>query len=289
MPTSGKRAGYWNDRVWAAIDDGVRKAVGAIRVAQKVFPSIQLADANAVPAEKFDAAQMSFTEGETKPFIELAVQFPLTNGQVNADAAGGAAINLAKLAATRLANAEDLIILQGAGSTAPGAPPGPPIPRPVAIVSGSASITPGGIVGMAGGPVIVNPGGRQPKNTGEKILQAVERAIALLRQGLQAPPFALILSTDAFAATSGSVINQVPTRNVLTSLLTGGIESTAAMPANTGLLIALGGDLTTIYLGNDPVTEPTHQTSSGQYSFRTFERIQYVARDPAAFVKLDFS
>jgi hypothetical protein len=85
------------------------------------------------------------------------------------------------------------------------------------------------------------------------------------------------------------VINGVPTKNVLTPLLAGGIYSTAAMPAHTGLLTALGGEPTTIYFGSDPATEPTHQGSSGEYSFRTFERIQYVARDPDAFVKVDFS
>jgi hypothetical protein len=60
------------------------------------------------------------------------------------------------------------------------------------------------------------------------------------------------------------------------------------MPANTGLLVALGGDPTTIYVGTDAVTEPTQQERSGLYSFREFERIQVVARDRRAFVKLDF-
>ncbi len=31
------RPGFWNDRVWESIDDGVNKAVGAIRAVQKVF------------------------------------------------------------------------------------------------------------------------------------------------------------------------------------------------------------------------------------------------------------
>jgi len=72
-------------------------------------------------------------------------------------------------------------------------------------------------------------------------------------------------------------------------LLGGSISASAAMPANTGLLIATGGDPTTIYVDTDPVTEPTHQDGPGRYFFRTFERVQYVASDPGAFVKLDFS
>ncbi len=39
MTTSVNRAGFWNDQVWGSIDDGVKQTVGAIRVAQMVFPT----------------------------------------------------------------------------------------------------------------------------------------------------------------------------------------------------------------------------------------------------------
>ena len=62
------------------------------------------------------------------------------------------------------------------------------------------------------------------------------------------------------------------------------------MPPNTGLLIALEhGDPTTLYSVADAITEPTHKSGVGQYVFRTYERVQFVARDHRAFVKLDFS
>jgi uncharacterized linocin/CFP29 family protein len=282
MSTTLKRAGFWNDSVWAAIDDGVRKTVGGVRVAQKVFPSIQL-DTTSVPADDIDTKNMTISEGKTKPYVELSVKFLLTSGQVNADPTGAAVINLVKRAATYLANAEDLMILQGAGSPEKGAIR---LPDQVDIEAGAQSIIKDGIVGLAAQALVaVDP----PKNSGENILAAVEKGIASLTRYLQAPPFALILDTDAFAAVSGSVINGVRTTDVLTPFLTGGIYGTAAMPTKTGLLIALGGDPTTIYLGSDPVTEPTQQESGGRYSFRIFERIQYVARDASAFVKLDFS
>jgi hypothetical protein len=38
MATTANRAGFWNDQVWGSIDDGVTKAVGAIRLLQKVLP-----------------------------------------------------------------------------------------------------------------------------------------------------------------------------------------------------------------------------------------------------------
>jgi len=279
---TANRVGFWNDAVWASLDDGVSKAVNAVRVIQKVFPTVQLPDVTTVPADEFDPAKMSITEGGTKPYAELAVQLSLTSGQVTADANGATAITLAKFAAKDLALAEDIVILQG--EHAHGS-----LPSTVRIESGGRSLGKG-ILGLAGARTItVHPAAADaPTNSGGPILAAVAKGIALLTKEMQAPPYALLLDTDAFASTWGSVINGAPAYTVLNPVLTGGIYGTGAMPANTGLLIALGGDPTTIYFGNDPVTEPTHRDGGGMNYFRTFERVQFVARDPRAFVRLEF-
>jgi uncharacterized linocin/CFP29 family protein len=279
---TANRTGFWTDAVWSSLDDGVSKAVGAVRVVQKVFPTVQLPDVTSVPADQFDPVKMSIAEGATKPYAELAVQFSLTSGQVTADPTGSTAITLAKFAAKDLALAEDMVILQGEH-------PQPPLPATVRLESGGHSLG-HGILGLAHSRVVAvhapDPGA--PTNSGGQILAAVSKGLALLTKDMQAPPYAMLLDTDAFAATWGSVINGAPTYSVLNSVLTGGVYGTGALPANTGLLIALGGDPTTIYFGNDPVTEPTHRDGAGINYFRTFERLQFVARDPRAFVKLEF-
>ncbi len=281
MATTANRTGFWNDQVWTSIDDGVTKAVGAIRVLQKVFPTTQVANATSVPADVFNPEKMSIEEGLTRPFIELAVEFPLTNGQVNDEPTGATAITLAKLAAKSLALGEDMVLLQGKDAE---------LPHTVRIESGAESVG-NGILGLVYERKITvqppDPGA--PTNSGGEILAAIARGIALLTKELQAPAFALIEDTNAYAATWGSVINGAPAYTVLNPVLTGGIYGTGAMPPNTGLLIALGGDPTTIYISSDPMTEPTHKGNAGHYFFRTFERVQYVARDHRAFVKLDFS
>jgi hypothetical protein len=282
MVTSINRAGFWNEQVWATIDEGVTKAIGPIRVAQQVFPTVLFANATSVPADEFNPQKMSISEGLTKPFVELAVGFPLTNGQVTQDSAGMTATTLAKLAAKSLALAEDLIFLQGGDVD---------LPKAVRIESGGESLGDGilGLVPSHHRIVVDAPNPNAPTNSGGVILAAVAKGIALLTAELQAPPFALIEDTGAYAATWGSVINGGPAYTVLNALLAGGIFCTGAMPANTGLLVALGGDPTTIYSGTDPVTEPTHKSGTGQYLFRTFERVQFVARDPRSFVRLDFT
>jgi hypothetical protein len=280
MTNTANRTGFWTDQVWANIDAGVTQAVGAIRVSQKVFPTVSLSGVTSVPADHFNPERMSITEGLTRPYVELAVEFSLTNGQVNSDPTGTTMMTLSKLAAKTHALAEDMIILQGDDAS---------LPTTVKIESGRGSLA-HGIVGVAQHTIVVKPpDAHAPTNSGGNILAALSQGIAYLTAQQQAPPWALIEDTNAFAATWGSVINGAPAYTVLSPVLTGGIQGTGAMPANAGLLVALGGDPTTIYLDVDATTEPTHKAGAGQYLFRVFERVQYVARDARAFVKLDFS
>jgi hypothetical protein len=271
--------GFWNDQVWKSVDDGVLNAVGAIRVARKVFPTTQLSGSS-VPADVFNPETMSIADGLTRPYVEFSARFVLTYGQVNEDPTGATMITLSKLAARSLALAEEIITWQGRNGA---------LPSTVQIESGAESIG-DGILGLVHDRTIVveppDPG--TPTNSGGPILAAIAKAIALETEYLMAPPWALVAGTNAYAAIWGSVINGAPAYTVLSPVLTGGIYGTGAMPAHHALFISLGGEPTSIYCCNDPVTEPTQKEKSGQYSFRIFERVQHVARDHRAFVKLDF-
>jgi hypothetical protein len=54
------------------------------------------------------------------------------------------------------------------------------------------------------------------------------------------------------------------------------------------LLVSLGGEPTTIYVAQDAITAYTQEDGEGNYRFRVFERVQFVARDKAAFVNMKF-
>src|SRR5260370_2717794 len=255
MTSVVNRAVFGNEQVGGSFDEGTKQKFGEIRVKKKVFPTIQLANATSVPADVFNPEKMSITEGLTRTFIELAVEFPLTNGQVNDEPTGATAIILSKMAARSLALAEDMVLLQGEDAK---------LPHTVRIESGAESVG-NGILGLVSERKIVahppNPGA--PTNSGGEILAAIASGIAMLTKELQAPAFALILDTNAYATTWGSVINGAPAYTVLNPVLTGGIYGTGAMPPKTGRLIALGGDPTTIYISSDPETAPTHQGNIG--------------------------
>ncbi len=276
-----KRAAFWggdSGSVWPEIDLGVNTTLKNIRVVQTVIIGTQLAGVS-VPDEPLNIRQMSIEEGLTKPYIELAVKFSLSNGQVQ-DPTGSVALKLAKLAARDLALAEDLVFLLGEKAK---------LPETVRIESGK-SFLGKGLLGLAKDTIPVPEIGPKSDNDGKGILQAVTEGLMNLIGSSQSGPYYLIQGLDAFIATNSTTVNGTPTNQVLSpSLLGGSISASAVMPRGMSLLIATGGDPTTIYVDTDPVTEPTNQDDSGQYFFRTFERVQYVASDARAFVKIDFS
>ncbi len=281
--SNSRRAAFWGGDtgpVWANIDQGVNNTLSNIRVVQTVISGTPLSGMS-VPQETVDFKKLSIEEGLTLPYVEIAVGFSLSNGQVQ-DPSGATAVRLAKLAAKDLALAEDLLFLQGdAGRKL--------FPTTVRIESGQKFLGEGLLGQVKSKPIQVRGGGRAPSDSGESILAAVVEGLARL-SATQSGPYYLIADLNSFIATCGMTINGIPTSQVVTPALLGGsICSSAAMPANTALLIATGGDPTTIYVDTDPITEPTQQEEVGRYAFRTYERVQYVASDPRAFVTLDFS
>jgi uncharacterized linocin/CFP29 family protein len=200
-------------------------------------------------------------------------------GQMSEDGSGRTrtGLTLAKLAAKSLALAEDILIFQGERVDLP---PG------VSLKAGKDSAG-NGLLGLVSDANTMKVK-RSDSNSGGEILAAITQGIANLTAKAQAEPFALILDTNAYAATWGSVINGTPTYTVLTPVLTGGIYGTPSMPADTGLLVATGGEPITIYFSSDPMTEIKQKDEDGKYLFREYERIQFVARDARALVRLNF-
>ena len=281
---------YW-DPTAAAVATALQSAAGAIRVAQDIFYcDASMAGGTSVPADIFHPDTMSITEGQTKPFIEISSEFRLTNGQAS-DVSGATGMILATFAARSLELVEELLFFQGADVE---------LPHTVRIESGRESAGKG-IFGLAHHEIHVKPAGTEnPTSSGLEILAAVIQGVSVLAspKNLQPPKYALILDNHAYAATGGSAINGIPTMTVLSSLtamLTDQIYETGALPAYSGLLVSLGGDAgqpggpTTIYVGSDVAAELTTREQTGHFLYRVFERVQIVARDRRAFVKLNFS
>lgn len=275
----------WTDAVWQEIDKAVLAEVGRIRVAQKVFPSTPMPNASYVPADIFDPKTMSIAEGQTKPFIEISVEFPLTQTQVDNEATLKTARTLARLSSKSLALAEDLLFFQGAKAE---------LPPEVRVVNRNSND--GGLLGVAKTKVIdvkpidpKKPGVYGPGVYGENTFKAVSDGISELTKAAQPGPYALILESAIYADTFSPLpTTLVTTADRITPLVTGGFYGTGTLPPSTGLLISLGGEPTTTHVGQEAITAYTQEDQDGNARFRVFERVQIIARDPRAFIKLEF-
>jgi uncharacterized linocin/CFP29 family protein len=266
----------WTLEAWGDIDKAVKAEVGQIRVIQKVFPSMPFPNGQPVPADKVDLATMTIAEGETKPFIEVSVEFGLTQTQAENESILHTGRTLAKMAAKSLALAEDTLFFQGKKVV-------PALERKgIKVTNGNSAED--GLLGAAGAIEKIDPNGF-PGSIFEGIVKAISELITETQPG----PYALFLESSIYAKTYEPLPNTLVTvADRLTPLVTGGYYGTGALPANTGLLVSLGGEPTSIYVDVDTATAFTQEDATGKYRFRVFERVQFVQRDPRALRGLDF-
>jgi uncharacterized linocin/CFP29 family protein len=284
----------WSDAVWQDINAAVAKELGN-RIAQKVFPTMLMDnDPTEVANEVINFSDLSIKEGITKQFVEIYQEFPLTSTQVSKESEKHCCRTQARMVAKSLALAEDTVLFQGTGGTLP--------PNVVADQRESAGE---GLLGEANQrdasdedpnkgskPITVAKvdQGRQGLTHGENVFAAVAAGIAKLTIKGQAPKYSLFLPILVYADTfvPPSPASLVTTAERIKPLVEGGYYGTATLPADKGLLVAMAGEPTTLYMGCEAKTEFVRKEGS-KYFFRVVERIQFVARDPRAFVLLNFA
>jgi uncharacterized linocin/CFP29 family protein len=284
----------WDPAIWQEINDAVKAETMKVRTAQKVFPTTVF-DTNplVVTNDVINFADLSIQEGQTKSLVEIYHEFPLTATQVTKEPQDKTCKTLARMAAKALALAEDTVIFQGQTGKLPAN-----VKADLIASAGS------GLLGEADPkdaddndpnkvskpievkfPVNPKPGVLYGENT----FSAVAEGIAILTAKAQAPKFALFLPVKAYADTyvPPSDASLVTTAERIKPLVEGGFMETVTLPQDRGLLVALAGDPTSLYVGREATTEFVRKEGS-KYFFRVVERIQFVARDPRAFVLLKF-
>ena len=290
----------WPAAVWQEIDEAVVKEVAKVRTAQKVFPTLEFdSSPTEIPNDVINFADLSIREGNTKPFVEIFQEFPLTNTQVNREQEIKVCMTLARMAAKAIALGEDTVFFQGRDGQ-----------LPANVTADSVETTGKGLLGEAnpldenGKPLsdddddtkvsepITVPRTTQPKPGvlfGENVFAAVADGISKLVRKAQAPMYALFLPTKVYADTyvPPSDASLVTTAERIKPMVDGGFYGTGTLPEDKGLLVALGGDPTSLYLGREATTEFVRKEGA-KFFFRVVERVQFVVRDPRALVLLDF-
>jgi uncharacterized linocin/CFP29 family protein len=297
----------WNDQIWSDIDKAVREEVGRIRVAQKVFPTTLVN--NVLPVAANDLLTrpggtggdiLHAGEDAFRPFIELSIEFLLTQAQVDGEENMRLATSFARRAASLLASAEDRILFLGPTTVPALTATEVQAGRSHVVTGTGVTISNRGHVqqGFVADATNATPvprsvawaaglGGR-PGNLGN-ILAAVATGIAVLNSKAQPGPYALFLSPGRYGQTFEPPRGQLlAPGDQINHVVTSGFHMVNGIDNDIGILVSLGGEPTRIVLGLDATTAFTYTDPQGRCHFRTFERIQWVVQDGKAFQKLTF-
>lgn len=275
----------WSADIWRDIDQAVLEEAGADRIWQKVIPASADGNGQYVSDDTLPAGRpvrfLEIPEGRTKPYVELSVDLALTESQVENEGALHTGRTLARLAAKEIALAEDTLFSQGAEALAE--------EPPLRVVNGAGAGD--GLLNLDGADAVeVRRLEGEEAGYGPNTFKVVVEGISKLTAKGQPGPYALVLATAAYADTFAPVGDTLTTTaDRLTPLLTGGFYGTGTLPERTGLLVSLGGQPTTIFVGQDMITGYLQINESGQHVLRVSERICLMARDPTAIVKLTFA
>jgi uncharacterized linocin/CFP29 family protein len=285
----------WNQQIWSDIDNAVRDEVGRVRVVQRVFPCTLLANGQQVPKDQLSTEAsdiLKIQEGRTKPFVEIWVEFSLTQSQVDSEESLHTGRTLARLAANKIAAKEDSLLFHGNAQSAAAltkAAVAAKRPTPTHLVKDeNADSLDKGLLGGDPGTTGAHPhvGTKGTTVKPEELVGKVVEGIGKLSTA-HAGPYALFLSSQKFAEASTPLTGTTVTpADRIIPLVAGGFYGTGRLPDDDGLLVSLGGEPTTIYIGIDATTAFTQTEPNGTYRFRVFERIQFVARDPSVFLRL---
>jgi uncharacterized linocin/CFP29 family protein len=274
----------WNEEVKKRINAAVAEEVGRIRICQKVFPTRHLSGSPLnVPNDALALPNITIPEGLTKQFVELDFRFAVTVAQARNEPESMTCQTLSRMAAKAIALAEDMIIFQGqtAGGQLPAGVLTSQLPSAANGLLGAAQIT-------IRVPRVAPPGPAGTPIWGQHVFAAVANGIAQLVRMGQAPDYALFLPTPVYADTYVPVGGGLTiTADRIRPLVEGGFYGTGVLPDNQGLLAALGGQPTVIYMGNEAQTEYIRRDRI-RYFFLVTERFQFVAVDPRALVRLEF-
>lgn len=291
----------WPQQVWDDINTAIKMEMGKVRIAQKVF-STMVYEMNECPTEVtndvinfLDPDGLSIKEGSTKPFVEIYHEFPLTHTQVCKEPTLKTCKTLSCMAAKALALAEDKIFFQGNRGPLPGN-----------VLAAQRESAANGLLGEASPTdtsnedpnkvsVPIQVSRLQNSQTGaiwgENTASAIARGISLLTSKGQAKDYALFLPTDVHSDiyVPSSPASPVTPADRIMPMVEGGIYTNGTLPTLPlqGLLVALAGDPTMLYVGREASVEFVRKEGS-KYFFRVVERVQYVARDRRSLVLLNF-
>ena len=241
----------WDAETWAEIDAAVLEQVRRVRVAQRVFPTHDLAAADGTAPSWISSAAVErpevsgfktlrIPENAADPFLEISVPFQLTAAQAQAEKSQHVGRTLARMAAKSLAMAEDRLIFLGTGSE----------------VDDLGAQTNAATIDKRAGVASRLLGKLLPDDiaNADELLPRVTEGIGKLASDGWPPPYALIVGSNLYekAMTWLPASHETTLERLKKSVSQ--VELSGVLNKDQGVLVSLAGDPTTIYLSRDATT-----------------------------------
>jgi uncharacterized linocin/CFP29 family protein len=280
----------WKQELWDRIDQAVHAEAERIKVAARFLPMQgPLPEALTVPADTIDpqaaaGEPLTVDESAVTQMLEIWVEFALTKPQVEREEELATAVTLATRATNLLAQAQDLLIFQGANA----------LTQPMFIGNQVRLRTrPNSVASLLrDDPFVVVEAvaidqGRARYS--ESTASAAARAYGMLQNLGHYGPYALILDTADYSDTYEPLQNTlIMPADRIKPLVTQGFFGTGTLQPENGVFVSLGGNTMDLVVGTAPITAFVQEDSQGRSRFRVFERFALRLKDPTAIVRLRF-
>ena len=275
----------WTSEQWARVNQVIQEEASRARVAATFLPLLGPlpADTDFVRADGLSYIEqpggrqrMKVDDTHTVQLATLQVKVFLRGAQM-ADPTMSSALQMFRRAANVLARLEDTIVFNGIdkdGKVDPAATAG--LPNIWEVISGEASA---GLLDAKAKSIKVGKGGSD-------LVAKVSEAIGQLESDGHFGPFTLVLGnklfTDAQTPNEGSLV--LPQDRLIPFLGGGSLLRSSTIPANSGVLLAMGGAPVELVVATDLSCGFLQLTTDPSYVFRVYEKIVLRIKEPKAVI-----
>ncbi len=288
----------WTEEQWNAIVKTIGDEAQRARVVASFLPQAGPVEASTVgvpnlrlgyqrdPSAEIggEGLRMCVDSEPSTILTTISVTVSLRTHEVS-DPELSAALGMFRRAANVIARVEDALLFHGQAEA--GKPPAAGVgrlPRIFAVSGGRGQ--PGLIAARTRIPAALL-GGPEARGGGDSAVQTVVQGVNELEAAGHVGPYACVLGHDLFTAACTPTASLVLPRDRILPFLNGPLVRSSSLPADHGLLIALGGNPLEIVLGSDIGVRLVQMTAEPRYLFRVSERVALRVREWSAVAVLD--
>jgi uncharacterized linocin/CFP29 family protein len=275
----------WTDEQWARVNQVIQQEASRARVAATFLPLFGPLPASTdfVRSERisYGSRKITIDDTDTRKLPTLQVKVYVRGAQM-ADPEMTSVLALFRRAANVLARLEDAVIFNGqhAADRGPAGPSG--LPEIWEILGGQ------GTRGLLASDPEPQTKVEVSATGGESLVAGVSRSIGILESKGHFGPFAVVLGHELFLAvqtpSEGSLV--LPQDRIIPFLGGGSLLRSSTLPADKGVVVALGGAPVELVVATDVSLTFLQLTTDPIFVFRVFEKMVLRIKEADAIIAL---